>query len=111
MTIDVTAVILCFSALLNFVLIWYITQLLKRFLNFQAQLDEFVEKINEYEDHIDVVYNMETFYGDPTLSNLLKHSRDISEECQNFRIFYLDEENAPVSEIDEEPEDEEPHVA
>ena len=101
MILDLTAIILCVSALINFVLIWYIIQLLKRFLNFQRQLDDFVEKIAEYEDHIATVYNMETFYGDPTISNLLEHSKNISEECENFKIFYL-EEDAAVEEEEEE---------
>jgi len=100
MTLDLTAIILCISALINFVLIWYIIQLLKRFLNFQHQLDEFVEKIAEYEEHVTTVYNMETFYGDPTLSDLLEHSKNISEECENFKIFYFDEDV-----IDEEEEE------
>ena len=100
MTIDITAIILCFSAILNFVLIWYIIQLLKRFLNFQAQLDSFIEKIEEYEEHIDIVYNMERFYGDTTLSSLLEHSKDMTKECESFKIFYLDEEQH-----DEEEED------
>jgi hypothetical protein len=109
MTIDATAIILCISGIVNLVLIWYIIQLLKRFLNFQEQLDAFVEKIREYEDHIEKVYNMETFYGDPTLSSLLKHSKDISEECEDFRIFYLGNER----DIEEEEEDEDayPDVA
>jgi hypothetical protein len=102
MTLNFTAIILCISALINFVLIWYIIQLLKRFLNFQHQLDEFVEKIVEYEDHVTTVYNMETFYGDPTLSSLLEHSKNISEQCENFKIFYFDEDT-----INEEEEEEE----
>jgi len=43
---------------------------------------------------------METFYGDPTLSDLLEHSKNISEECENFKIFYFDEDV-----IDEEEEE------
>ena len=91
MIIDLTAVLLVVSALINFVLVWYIVQLLKRFLNFQAQLDGFMDKIQEYAEHVDVVYNMENFMGDPTLGNLLKHSKGIAEECDSFKTFYLTE--------------------
>jgi hypothetical protein len=103
MIIDMTAILLVLSALLNFVLIWYIIQLLKRFLNFQAELDAFVEKIEEYADHVDVVYNMENFMGDPTLGNLLEHSKTIADECQGFREFYLTEEvPAEIEDAEEE---------
>mgnify|MGYP003673548493 CR=1 FL=1 len=59
MMINITGIILILSAIINGILIWYIVQLLKRFLNFQAQLDEFVERIQEYEAHVDAVYSME----------------------------------------------------
>ena len=105
MTISLTLIILGLSFAINFILTWYIIQLLKRFLNFQQQLDEFIDKIGEYEDHIDTVYNMETFYGDPTLSKLLEHSRDISTECENFKIFYFDDVPEDLEDLDDEEKD------
>ena len=103
MIIDVTAILLVVSGLLNFVLMWYIIQLLKRFLHFQAQLDGFMDKIQEYAEHVDIVYNMENFLGDPTLGNLLEHSKGIAAECDSFKEFYLTE----TDEIqEEEPEEE-----
>jgi len=105
MTIDFTAILLCFSALLSFVLIWYIIQLLKRFLNFQRQLDDLIEKIHEYAEHVDVVYNMENFMGDPTLSNLLEHSKVLSQECDNFRTFYLHQDDEEGEDLEEEIDD------
>ena len=89
------------SALLNVVLVWYVVQLIKRFLSFQGLLDDFVERIKEYESHIDVVYNLERFYGDETLNNLLNHSKAITEECENFKVIYLDGEE----ELEEEAEE------
>ena len=108
MILDLTAILLCISALINFVLIWYIFQLLKRFLNFQRQLDDFVDKIDDYEEHVAAVYNMETFYGDPTLSNLLEHSKNISAECEGFKVFYFDEDEgteANTPEVEDEEAD------
>jgi|10_taG_2_1085330.scaffolds.fasta_scaffold83188_3 hypothetical protein len=105
MIIDLTAVLFLVSGLINVVLVWYIVQLLKRFLNFQAQLDGFMDKIQEYAEHVDVVYNMENFMGDPTLANLLQHSKGIAEECDGFKTFYLTETDE-VQEEYAEAEDE-----
>tara|TARA_R110000824_G_scaffold54557_5_gene150550 strand:- start:2376 stop:2702 length:327 start_codon:yes stop_codon:yes gene_type:complete len=102
MIIDFTAILLAVSGLLNLVLIWYIIQLLKRFLHFQAQLDGFMDKIQEYGEHVDVVYNMESFLGDPTLKNLLSHSKEIAEECDGFKEFYLTETDEVKEEVQEE---------
>ena len=110
MMINVTGIILILSAILNGILIWYIVQLLKRFLNFQAQLDEFVERIQEYEVHVDAVYSMERFYGDSTLSELLKHSKDMAAQCESFKVFYLNNEEYEYEE-ESEDEDEETYDA
>ena len=92
------------SAFLNALLIWYIVQLLKRYLTFQDRLDSFVDKVDEYKGHVDLVYNLETFYGDETLGNLLKHSKNLVEDCSDFKLLYLGEEN--IQEIEEYEEEE-----
>jgi hypothetical protein len=99
-------IILVFSIIINIFLVWYIIQLLKRFLDFQSYLDEFVEKLEEYEGHIDIVYNLETFYGDATLSNLLKHSKEISQECKSFKILYFGDEEEEEQEEENDDDNE-----
>ena len=81
------------SVVLNVFLIWYVTKLLRRFLVFQDDLDEFSLKLEEYHGHIDIIYNLEKFYGDETLKNLLVHSRNIAEECKQFQSFLTGQED------------------
>ena len=83
---------LAISVFLNLVFIWYIIQLLKRFLTFQDELDGFSEKLEEYREHIKIVNGLERFYGDETLANLLRHSKSLVEECQNFQRLLRQEE-------------------
>ena len=73
------------SFIVNLFLIWYIVQLLRRFLAFQQDLDNFVIKLEEYEGHIEIVNKLERFYGDETLGNLLRHSKAIVEESKQFK--------------------------
>tara|TARA_R100001086_G_C11837019_1_gene258116 strand:+ start:1306 stop:1596 length:291 start_codon:yes stop_codon:yes gene_type:complete len=87
-----TDLFLILSVLLNLVFIWYIVQLLKRFLNFQDELDTFSDTLEEYQNHIDIVHSLERFYGDETLGNLLRHSKALVEECQNFQRVLKQEE-------------------
>ena len=90
-----THLFLIISAIFNFVFIWYIVQLLKRFLTFQEELDNFSETLEEYKEHIDIVNSLERFYGDETLGNLLRHSKALVEECQSFqRVLRQEEEYA-----------------
>ena len=83
---------LSLSVLVNIVLVWYLMRLLRRLLFFQDELDNFSLRLEEYNGHVDIVYNLERFYGDDTLLNLLRHSRGITEECKQFRKFLNNEE-------------------
>ena len=95
-----TQLFLTLSVILNIVLIWYIIQLLKRFLTFQEELDTFSETLEEYKDHIDIVHGLERFYGDETLGNLLRHSKALVEECQSFQRVLKQEEEEYAEEED-----------
>ena len=92
---------LIISVAINIVLIWYIIKLIRRLLFFQDELDDFSIRLEEYNGHLDIVYNLERFYGDETLLNLLRHSRGITEECKQFQRFLNNEE-----EDDEDAEEE-----
>ena len=87
-----TYLLLTLSAIFNLIFIWYIVQLLRRFLTFQDELDNFSETLEEYKDHIDIVHGLERFYGDETLGNLLRHSKALVEECQSFQRVLRQEE-------------------
>ena len=73
------------SVILNISFVWYLQKLLRRFLAFQDELDEFSIRLEEYHGHIDIIYNLERFYGDDTLKNLLVHSKSIADECKQFQ--------------------------
>jgi len=92
--------ILTLSVIINTLLVWYIVQLLRRFLVFQEDLDEFAIKLEDYEGHVEIVNNLERFYGDATLGTLLKHSKAMAEECKQFQSILV------VAEDNEEEEEE-----
>jgi hypothetical protein len=96
-----TSFYLMISMVFNILFIWYIIRMIKRVLAFQERLDEFVESLAAYEGHVDIVYNLETFYGDETLKNLLRHSKAVVDDCREFKALYYGEE---YSELDEDEE-------
>ena len=75
--------------------------MIKRVLAFQERLDDFVDSLEAYEEHVDIIYNLETFYGDDTLNNLLKHSKAVVAECRDFRTLYYGEELIEFSDDNE----------
>ena len=92
--------LLALSIVFNILLVWYIIQLLRRFLSFQDELDVFSITLEEYKEHIDIVSNLERFYGDETLGNLLRHSKSLVEECQKFQRIIRQEEEEYAEEED-----------
>jgi|TARA_R100000008_G_C3583137_1_gene170034 hypothetical protein len=91
-------IILTISVLINVFFIWYLVKLLKKFLNISDELEGLFILLEEYSNHVDLVYQLERFYGDTTLENLLRHSKSISERAKSFRAIY---------DINYEPGDEE----
>ena len=81
-------ILLAISVVLNVMFVWYIIQLLKRFLNISDEIEGLFVSLEEYEEHVDIVYNLERFFGDTTLENLLRHAKALSETAKNFRATY-----------------------
>jgi len=81
-------ILLGVSILINVFLIWYVIKLVKRFLNISEELEGHFSSLEEYSEHVGVVYNLERFYGDSTLENLMRHSKTISDQAENFRAIY-----------------------
>ena len=86
-------------------LTWYIFQLVKKFLQISDELENLFLLLEEYAEHVDIVYNLERFYGDTTLENLMRHSKTITGAANNFRAIYdvnyeLDEEEEYEEEVE-----------
>jgi hypothetical protein len=93
-------ILLGISVVVNILLVWYIIQLIRRFLNISEELEGLFIVLEEYSEHVDIVYNLERFFGDTTLENLLRHSKAVSERAKNFRATY--DVNYVEEEYDEE---------
>ena len=97
---------LIISVVVNLFFIWYVYKLLKKLLFVSDNIGDFLGILSDYSDHIERVYNMETYYGDATIENLLEHSRAIVKEVETYKEIYelaYDEDE----ELDEEKEVEE----
>lgn len=78
------AVGLGLSLILNIVLGYYIFKTLGDLIFVSDELVEIQQRIEEFRDHLEIVYELETFYGDETLNNLLRHARDLGKYMESF---------------------------
>tara|TARA_R100000664_G_C2744909_1_gene132824 strand:+ start:1386 stop:1706 length:321 start_codon:yes stop_codon:yes gene_type:complete len=66
------------------VLLWYIRRLISSLNDMYVLIKETLGALNEYEEHLEKVYSMDTFYGDSTLEGLLEHSRDLKKGLEEI---------------------------
>lgn len=104
-------IILALSIVLNLFFVWYGFLLIRKVLYVSSNTTEVLVAIERYKEHINGVYELETFYGDETLKSLLDHTGELStflSECENaYGLTESEYENYVQSSQEEEtPQDE-----
>ena len=83
-------IILCVLSIgINALLIWYIKKMLSKLLFVSDNLGELLGKVNSYSFHLESLHEMDTYYGDPTLGELITHSKDLAEYIKNYQEIYV----------------------
>ena len=107
-------IILSISVGLNIFFIFYLRWILKNLAFLSENIYNLLETVEAFSDHLGAVYELEMFYGDDTLQNLLVHSKQVVEEIKTYKEIYTltsDEEELGdlfnVTESEEGEEEEE----
>lgn len=79
---------LSLSVLLNFFLIWFTYKMIYRLSDLVALVDDIRLKIDIFKEHLSRLYELETFYGDSSLENLLRHSKELAASFDQFSEEY-----------------------
>ena len=75
---------LTLSVFFNVLMIWYATKLLGT-MRFVQENAEAIQVISEdFKQHLDAVNQMEMYFGDETLSELLKHAEHVSTQISTL---------------------------
>lgn len=75
---------LLLSMILNGFLVWYIFNLLKDRIAFVELFKKFQPIINDYENHLTTLTKMEMYFGEPTIMNLVEHTKEMREAVDNL---------------------------
>ena len=87
--IDLTiAAILAISAFFNVFFLWFVVKVARKLLFVSTNLDDLNNAINNFDSHLQSVYEQETFYGDDILQRLMAHSQALSEYFETFEDIY-----------------------
>jgi len=84
MIIYILSSFLILSIFANIMFVWYTRNLIK-FLNLTNDDTRVIlSDLIEYLEHLESVYNMDVFYGDTTLESLLKHTKVVTEDIEQY---------------------------
>ena len=107
MTIEIWLIIaLVMSIFINVFLIWFSREQSQRLTFVSQNLNDLVDILANYKEHLRKVYSLEMFYGDETLKFLMEHSVAVVEilETQYGEILDITD---PIEVILEDEEIEE----
>ena len=104
----ILSLILLLSLALNVGLVFYVRTAIVRLLSISEEMYDFKEMVDSLSVHVQNVYELDMFYGDETLGDLMEHARSFNEQLETFEYIYgLIEEDAEP-ETDDTAEEETP---
>tara|TARA_B100000073_G_scaffold136758_1_gene112272 strand:- start:174 stop:494 length:321 start_codon:yes stop_codon:yes gene_type:complete len=83
--ITILSILVCLS-------IYALYRVSTRMSYFVSNLEETFYSIESFREHLEMVYGLETYYGDDTLQALLEHGQELSDFLRESQsVFSLDE--------------------
>jgi len=84
----------------------YIKFLLDERTKVQNHFNSLIIRIENFFVHLSSIYELEMFYGDQTLEDLIKHSKQLMDSFYEFEEQYFEELNEEEKELDDTEETE-----
>mgnify|MGYP003112502129 CR=1 FL=1 len=99
--LTIVSIAFAVSLIANVFLTWYAIKMLRELVDVSSSIEEMFSDIDSFIQHLSGVYQLEMFYGDQTLENLLAHSAMLKEEIQKYKLsFSLIDDNEETDEDD-----------
>jgi hypothetical protein len=79
------------SILINLGLIWYIKKALEKINLLEEDTTYLMKEAEVFSDHLENIHEMEMYYGDKDLQNMIEHSKQLINEFIDFQIKHFDD--------------------
>ena len=99
------SILLGVSVSINILLVWYIKKMLKELLFTSDNIVQLQVSMSDFASHVEGIHEQETYYGDPTIEGLIRHSKEIVEEIKDFEDIYSVNRDVAREELLGEEED------
>ena len=87
MIITLTIAIITLSIALGLA-VWYVRSLLRVMYQMTVDVQQMEDKMVQFSKHLDNVYEMEMYYGDETLGQLIRHSKEVVDSINQFKNIF-----------------------
>ena len=101
---------LLLSVILNVGVIVYARSAIVRLLSISEELGDLQNMVDMFTTHLNDVYNLEMFYGEPVLANLLDQAASFNEQMQTFEHIYTLTDAVADEDINEDDPIEEENI-
>ena len=82
----------------NVVLFFYVRWLLNTVAAINEDVSTLSDIVQDFLLHLQSIHELETFYGDQTLKNLLIHSQDLVKQLEDIDLVLNTEEGGEIAE-------------
>ena len=96
----ILSVITSLSVVLNIGVFIYARSAISRLLYVSNELGDLKSMVDSFSNHTQSVYQMEMFYGDQTLEELMNHAQSFNEQLETFEFIYSLTEAAAIEQED-----------
>tara|TARA_R110000824_G_scaffold5670_6_gene26070 strand:+ start:2526 stop:2936 length:411 start_codon:yes stop_codon:yes gene_type:complete len=111
--IGIMPFLLYLSLIIHGTSFWYLRVLLKELNDYNRDVIEIATTCQQLQSHIASVHEMEMFYGEPVLQELIDHTRQVNDDIDFYAKKYMldeeldDEEEPDIDNTEEEDIEEE----
>ena len=85
---SIIGMLLAASTILNGILIWYVYKIISKLLYTADNLGDLYIAFSVYDKFVKELYEMEMFYGEPILEELMTRTKMVREEIERFEEIY-----------------------
>tara|TARA_B100001287_G_C22596694_1_gene488416 strand:+ start:235 stop:555 length:321 start_codon:yes stop_codon:yes gene_type:complete len=80
-------ILLLISLGINLFAFMYIRWILKQYSNLDSAIKDIFEDLSIYESHAKSIYETEVFYGDATLEGLIQHTKNLTNQIEEYKDY------------------------
>ena len=80
------------SMLLNVFLAFYIRWLLESLASINIEIEDISKSIQGFSNHVNSIHELEMFYGDQNLQDLMKHAKNLTQSLEDMDLVTNNQE-------------------